>query len=106
MVHADPPPPAALVPRLGPAVDAVIMRGLAKRSADRFPNVLAFVAALRQAIEGVPVTLAEATPEIAEMDEPPPVRAVDLDLPATPALALPARGEAPPVRPPDGTRAG
>jgi serine/threonine protein kinase len=85
VVHADPPPPAALVPRLGPAVDAVIMKGLAKQSADRFPSVLEFAAALRQAIEGVPVTLSEvadvnAATEVVEAtawDEPPPVRMVD-----------------------------
>jgi serine/threonine-protein kinase len=78
VVHADPPPPSALVPRLGPAVDAAIMRGLAKASADRFPNVLEFAAALRQAVEGVPVTLSEAS------DEPPPRRpAADVADPRT-----------------------
>ena len=73
VVHADPVPPAALLPRLGAAVDAVIMRGLAKQSQHRFPGVLAFATALRRAIEGVAVTLSEA----ADADEPPPVRAFD-----------------------------
>jgi len=97
VVHADPPPPAALVPRLGPAVDAVIMKGLAKQSADRFPSVLEFAAALRQAIEGVPRTLSEraeiapfseaAVTVIGRMDtlettdEPPPIRLVELEPP-------------------------
>lgn len=92
VVHADPPPPAALVPRLGVAVDAVIMRGLAKQSTDRFPSVLEFAAALRQAIDGVPVTLSEvggatelaAAVETDATDEPPPIRVVDFEPPTVP----------------------
>jgi serine/threonine protein kinase len=86
VVHADPPPPAALVPRLGSAVDAVIMKALAKQSTDRFSSVLEFAAALRQAVEGIALTLSQATDfEITEMDEPPPVRALPLDLPEIPS---------------------
>ena len=103
VVHADPPPPAALVPRLGPAVDAVIMKGLAKQSANRFPGVLEFAAALRQAIEGVPVTLSEvadvnAAAEAAEAtvwDEPPPVRVVDFEPPTLPFEATSLKATAP-----------
>jgi len=92
VVHADPPPPAALVPRLGVAVDAVIMRGLAKQSTDRFPSVLEFAAALRQAIDGVPETLSEvggatelaAAVETDATDEPPPIRVVDFEPPTVP----------------------
>jgi serine/threonine protein kinase len=80
VVHADPPPPATLVPRLGPAVDAVIMKGLAKETTDRFPSVLEFAAALRRATEGVPARM-DATDA---MDEPPPVRLVALDPPMIP----------------------
>ncbi|HVV53215.1 MAG TPA: serine/threonine-protein kinase [Polyangia bacterium] len=79
VVHADPVPPAALVPRLGPAVDAVIMRGLAKSSAERFPNVLEFAGALRRAVEATatpaPVRIPPPASEPAPLDEPPPVRA-------------------------------
>jgi serine/threonine protein kinase len=96
VVHADPPPPAALVPHLGRAVDAVIMKGLAKQSAERFPSVLEFAAALRQAIEGVTLTLerAEAAPfseaavtvigrmdALDATDEPPPIRVVAFEPP-------------------------
>ena len=110
VVHADPPPPAALVPRLGPAVDAVIMKGLAKQSAERFSSVMEFAAALRQAIEGVPVTLSEiaevvevvapapvAEPADAdEMDEPPPIRLVEFEPPTIPFdLTAPERPIAP-----------
>jgi serine/threonine protein kinase len=95
VVHADPPPPAALVPRLGPAVDAVIMKGLAKQSAERFSSVMEFAAALRQAIEGVPATLSEVgevgepaaaalAADTDEMDEPPPIRLVQFAPPTTP----------------------
>ncbi len=89
VVHADPPPPSALVPRLGAAVDAVILRGLAKRSDDRFANITAFVAALRQATEDVRLTLSE----LGEIDEAPPVRAADLEpttLPFQAAIRRPA----------------
>jgi serine/threonine protein kinase len=105
VVHADPPPPAALVPRLGPAVDAVIMRGLAKQSADRFPSVLEFAAALRQAIEGVPRTLSEVAPfseaavtvigrmdALDTTDEPPPVRLVEFEPPTIPFDRTDAEG--------------
>ncbi len=104
VVHADPPPPAALVPRLGPAVDAVIMKGLAKQTSERFSSVMEFAAALRQAIEGVPVTLSEVgesgevgelgevgepavsaeTVYTEEMDEPPPIRVVEFEPPTNP----------------------
>jgi serine/threonine-protein kinase len=98
VVHADPPPPSALVPRLGPAVDAVIMKGLAKQSADRFSSVLEFAAALRRAIEAVPVTLSEVgtiaqlprtvetveTFELDATDEPPPIRLVEFEPPTLP----------------------
>jgi len=92
VVHADPPPPATLVPRLGPAVDAVVMKGLAKQTTDRFASVVEFAAALRQAIEGVPVTLSEAgaltqhaeTAERDATDEPPPIRLVAFDRPTAP----------------------
>jgi serine/threonine-protein kinase len=77
VVHADPTPPAALLPRLGPAIDAVVMRGLSKQSAERFPDVMSFVRALRQAIDPTAVPAdAPPAPEALE-DEPPPMRLVD-----------------------------
>ncbi len=53
VVHDDPPPPSRHAP-LAPAVDAAIMRGLAKKPADRFPDVLAFAEALSAALLGLP----------------------------------------------------
>ena len=74
------------------------MKGLAKQSAERFSSVMEFAAALRQAIEGVPVTLSEiaaaaALPETVEIveafetdatDEPPPIRLVEFEPPTLP----------------------
>ena len=69
VVHTEPLTPTAIVPALGPEVDAVIQRGLAKESADRYPDVLAFAGALRAAIQGTtPAPFADAS------SEPPPVR--------------------------------
>jgi eukaryotic-like serine/threonine-protein kinase len=93
VVHADPAPPAALVPLLGPAVDAVIMRGLSKRSADRFPEVMSFVGALRQAIEQ-PAVAPAVMPTDFEDDPPPPVRLVDFHPRLSPPPEEPAVGEA------------
>jgi serine/threonine protein kinase len=75
VVHQDPPPPSQVIPTLNPEIDAVVMRGLAKESADRYPNVLAFASALRAAVHGG-ATAAFNDP----ISDPPPVR--------TPAPAL------------------
>jgi serine/threonine-protein kinase len=95
VVHADPTPPAALLPRLGPAVDAVIMRGLAKRSTDRFSDVMSFVQALRQAIEPAPTPAPAPEPEAFE-EAPPPVHLhlVDFRPPTSPRPAAPPPPEA------------
>jgi serine/threonine-protein kinase len=69
VVHADPPPPSHFVPTLGPEIDAVVMRGLAKESVDRYPSVLEFASALRAAVHG-----ATAAPFSEAVSEPPPVR--------------------------------
>ena len=88
VVHSEPIPPSELVPALGPEIDAVVMRGLAKESADRYPNVLAFASALRAAIQG-----STPAPFVDVISEPPPVRvSVALAHPAVasqPVRALP-----------------
>jgi serine/threonine-protein kinase len=56
VVHTDPVPPAEVLPGVGAAASAVIMRGLAKASADRYPDVMAFAEALRAAV-GAPPSL-------------------------------------------------
>jgi serine/threonine-protein kinase len=69
VVNHDPPPPSQINPALGPEVDAVVMRGLAKESANRYPNVLAFASALRAAVQGGAVAAF-----VDPISEPPPVR--------------------------------
>jgi hypothetical protein len=49
-VHREPPPPSARNSSLGPRVDTVIMRGLAKLPADRWESCTAFVDALAAAL--------------------------------------------------------
>jgi hypothetical protein len=46
-----PKPPSELNSRLSPAVDAVILRALAKNSEERFPTIKAFALALQQALD-------------------------------------------------------
>jgi CheY-like chemotaxis protein len=46
IVTRDPPPPSALQGGIGPALDRVVMRALAKRREDRFPDAAAMLAAL------------------------------------------------------------
>ncbi|HVS47272.1 MAG TPA: serine/threonine-protein kinase [Candidatus Dormibacteraeota bacterium] len=49
-VHREPPPPSTRIRKLSPRVDSVIMRGLAKNPADRWPSCTAFVDALADAL--------------------------------------------------------
>ncbi len=43
-------PPSALQPRLWPEIEAVVMRALSRHPRDRYPDIPAFAAALRQAM--------------------------------------------------------
>jgi len=97
VVHNDPPPPSHYAP-LSAAVDAAIMRGLAKKPPDRFTDVLAFAEALRAALLGVqaPVmNVAQLAPAPSfvpaaeweadvSADPPPAVRAFDAPRPVPP----------------------
>jgi serine/threonine-protein kinase len=53
-VSAEPPPPSALNPAVGPALDAVVLRALAKDPARRFADADEFIAALEQVRAGAP----------------------------------------------------
>ena len=88
VVHTDPVLPSQIVPALSPEIEAVIMKGLAKESADRYPNVLEFACALRAAIHGgSPAAFTDPT------CEPPPVRTPTPVLVAEPPRALQAESE-------------
>ena len=52
-VHRQPPSPSSREASLGPAVDAVVMRGLSKDPAARWSSCAAFVDALDAALKGV-----------------------------------------------------
>jgi serine/threonine protein kinase len=49
--NVSPPMPSTINPRLSPAVDAVLLRALAKQPHERFPSVLQFAQALQQALQ-------------------------------------------------------
>src|ERR1700694_4869078 len=51
-VHREPPPPSDRHSSLRPKVDAVVLRGLAKDPAARWPSCTAFVNALAAAVDG------------------------------------------------------
>ncbi len=51
-VHMQPQPPSSVNLHVPPALDAVILRGLAKQPEDRFPSIAAFAIAFQQALQG------------------------------------------------------
>jgi hypothetical protein len=85
-LNAPPPQVTSLRPDLPPAVDRVLIRGLAKSPAERFPSCLAFSAALQQACAPALDGTAGPVPGSA------PPRAVR---PAAPTAADPAPAPAP-----------
>ncbi|SRR5579884_2159059 len=50
-MHVSPPAPSTINPHLPSAVDAVLLRALAKQPQERFPSVLQFAQALQQAFQ-------------------------------------------------------
>jgi eukaryotic-like serine/threonine-protein kinase len=83
-VSEQPVPPSQLNPAVSPALEAVIMRALAKDPAQRFPDADAFIAALQgEEVPPTELTAIAAAP-------PPPPRVLE-PYPATP----------PPLPPPD-----
>jgi serine/threonine protein kinase len=106
--HISEPPPAASerVPALGPSVDAVLARGLAKSPDDRYPTAVAFVSALEAAIAATPGAgdavpgrdaAVVAGPTIAGDAVPPPPPPPP---PTTPPTTPPSSAPPPPPPPP------
>ena len=52
-VNVQPQAPSTLNPRLSAVIDAVIIRGLAKKPEERFPSIIAFAFAFRQTLRSV-----------------------------------------------------
>ncbi len=64
-VSVEPTPPSLRNPEVGAALDAVVMRSLAKEPAQRFASADEFIAALQQAREGIapaPITAINGAP--------------------------------------------
>ncbi len=108
-VHREPPAPSARAASLGPHVDAVLMRGLAKDPAARWESCTAFVDALGAAMAGgrppalaqtmvmAPPVVASTVPLAMAAVAAPPVavaRAAAAPVPGTVAMAYPAPGAA------------
>jgi eukaryotic-like serine/threonine-protein kinase len=67
-VSVEPTPPSRRNPEVGPALDAVVMRSLAKEPAQRFASADEFIAALQQARVGIapaPMTAINGSPPTA-----------------------------------------
>ena len=60
-VREDAPPPSSLAPDLPPAVDAIVMKALAKYPADRYQTAGDMRADLQRAASGMPVAAAPPT---------------------------------------------
>ncbi|HVS48729.1 MAG TPA: serine/threonine-protein kinase, partial [Candidatus Dormibacteraeota bacterium] len=86
-VHRDSPLPSSRNTSLGPEVDAVIMRGLAKDPAARWETCVAFVDALAAALAVKRVTLTMASTMVMAAAAP---ATVALAAPAVPATQTPA----------------
>jgi hypothetical protein len=104
-VHREPPAPSSREPALGPQVDAVVARGLAKEPAARWESATAFVDALAAALSGAPAPGA-AKPMAPVVASTVPLTAAAVaervaarPQPATVAMAYPIPGAAPAVVP-------
>lgn len=62
-VNNEPRSPRSIVPEITPALDAVVMRSLAKRPSDRFADADAFLAALADAKRGIAPVYSPVTGE-------------------------------------------
>ncbi|MEN0014539.1 MAG: protein kinase, partial [Solirubrobacteraceae bacterium] len=62
-VNNEPRSPRSIVPEIAPALDAVVMRALAKRPSDRFADADAFLAALADAKRGIAPVYSPGTGE-------------------------------------------
>jgi hypothetical protein len=99
-VNRNPPPPSAANPELGPAVDSVLLRGLAKDPKARWPSCAEMVGALQAALRSAAVKPGAAasgtvvmTPQLptrfAARSSPPPAMSVPPPSPASGSYAPP-----------------
>jgi serine/threonine-protein kinase len=100
VLEDEPEPPSRHEPRIGPELDEVILKGLAKRPADRWSSVRAFSSALHQAfsmgVQAAPSTPTRAPGDTTVPQAPSPGRVAGnaAALRRTIAPAATGRGEA------------
>ncbi|HLG60997.1 MAG TPA: protein kinase [Ktedonosporobacter sp.] len=92
-----PPPLREKIPDLPPAIEAVIMKALAKEPSQRFSSVRAFATALAQVCEGVSVMLPPSAPLPTTLSESSLSAETILSESQVIALAPPSRNEALPA---------
>jgi eukaryotic-like serine/threonine-protein kinase len=90
-VSVEPVPPSRLNPQVSPALDAVVMRALAKDPAARFASAQELIAALQQARAGV-----APAPAPVRDDGAPPTAATALLMPPIAAAVVGAAAAGPP----------
>lgn len=102
-IHDPLPPPRSIHPEISDAVEAVLLKGLAKKPADRYRTASAMVGALADAAKELPAPArASAAPEESvTRPMPAPVRA---PAPAPPAAIAARAAPAVPPRPLGGSR--
>ena len=90
-LHKPLPLPTARNPLLSPALEAVLLKGLAKDPADRHETAAAFVRALEAAERGLsPSAVAAVQPSVATLPRPEPAPPVAIPLPGAPVAAVSA----------------
>lgn len=78
-VSEMPTPPSQVDPGVSPAIDAVVLRALAKRADDRYQSAVEFRADVERAIAGAPVTAAVPTITADATRQMTPVQAAAVD---------------------------
>jgi serine/threonine-protein kinase len=97
VLNTEPVPPSALSATSPPALDAVVMRALAKRPDDRWPDARAFAAAIEAAIAApaaAPVQVAAPAEDATFVSSamPRPAATSPAPAPATPSAPAPSSG--------------
>ncbi len=93
-IHEHPPSPREIRPELSPALEAVILKALAKEPEDRYPTGAALTEALQQALQAAPIQPPAAMVDPAQAGASILDR-VALDLAAHPLPPIPAAATPP-----------
>jgi serine/threonine protein kinase len=88
IMYEEPAPPSVINPVLGPMFDHVVLRSLAKRPEDRYPNARSFAEDLRRALAGEDVALHDTLPLPIRAQAPAAAPCADADPDATVVATL------------------